>query len=279
MKRTVFFISDGTGITAETLGHSLLTQFDRVQFENITIPYVDTVKKAETIVKKINSIAVKEKQKPIIFSTLVNPKIKALFADSKGLLMDFFTTFIDSLQQELKIPATPHIGRMHGLVDYKAYMMRIEAVNYALSHDDGLRAQNYEQADIILVGVSRCGKTPTCLYLALQFGLYAANYPFTEDDMNDLDLPQSLQMHRAKLFGLSIDPKRLSLIREERRANSKYASLEQCQREVCKVEQFFEKRKIPFLSTTTRSIEEIASSILTIMSLKRRLNDGEQHYN
>lgn len=277
MKRTVFFISDGTGITAETLGYSLLTQFDNVQLEPVTVPYVDTLTKAKNVVKKINTLAKKEKQKPIIFSTLVNQKIKSVIAESEGLLLDFFSTFIDALQKELKVTATPHIGRMHGLVDYKAYMMRIEAVNYALSHDDGLRPQNYDQADVILVGVSRSGKTPTSLYLALQFGLYAANYPFTEDDMDKNDLPASLQGYQSKLFGLTIDPKRLNLIREERRANSQYASLAQCQREIKKIEKLFETRKIPYLSTTTRSIEEIASSILTIMGLKRRLAEGEHH--
>ena len=146
MKRTVFFISDGTGITAETLGYSLLTQFDNVQLNHVTVPYVDTLAKAKTVVKKINTIAKEEKQKPIIFSTLVNPKIKSVIAESQGLLLDFFSTFMDRLQNELKVAPTPHIGRMHGLVDYKSYMTRIEAVNYALSHDDGLRAENYEQA-------------------------------------------------------------------------------------------------------------------------------------
>lgn len=273
MKRTVFFISDGTGLTAETLGHSLLTQFDNLHFDNVTIPYIDTVKKAKAAVKKINSAAELDEERPIVFSTLVNPSIRSVIATSNGLLLDFFKTFIDSLELELKMPPTPHIGRMHGLVDYKAYMMRIEAVNYSLSHDDGLRPQNYDQADLILVGVSRCGKTPTSLYLALQFGLFAANYPFTEDDMGDLKLPDSLKSYHAKLFGLSIDPMRLHLIRQERRANSRYASLAQCKLEVQKVEQFYHREKIPFLSTTTRSIEEIASSILATLGLKRRLGE------
>lgn len=277
MKRTVFFISDGTGITAEALGHSLLTQFEQVQFANVTIPYVDSVSKAEAVVKQINSAAAKDGTKPIIFSTLVNAKIRTVLAKSQGLVLDLFKTFIDSLEAELQTTPTPYVGRMHGLVDYKAYMMRIEAVNYALSHDDGLRLQNYDQADLILVGVSRCGKTPTCLYLALQFGLYAANYPFTEDDMDNMNIPESLKPYQSKLFGLSIEPKRLHLIRQERRANSQYASLAQCQREVRKVEQFYETIKIPYLSTTTRSIEEIASSILTTMGLKRRFSEGEHH--
>lgn len=273
MKRTVFFLSDGTGITAETLGYSLLTQFEQIEFDKITLPYIDTIEKAQSAVDEINTAAKLDGQKPIIFSTLVDPAIKSLIESSGGLLLDFFTSFIGSLEKELKTPSTHHVGRMHGLVDYKAYMMRIEAVNYALSHDDGMRAQNYDLADLILVGVSRCGKTPTSLYLALQFGLYAANYPFTDDDMSDLKLPNVLEVHRPKLFGLSIDPMRLQLIRQERRPNSQYASLAQCELEVHKVEQFFQREKIPYLSSTTRSIEEIASSVLSTMGLKRRLSE------
>lgn len=273
MKRSIFFISDGTGITAETLGHSLLTQFDQVQFDHVTIPYIDTAQKAEDAVNKINLVADKEKQRPIIFSTLVNPSIRSIIATSKGLLLDFFKTFLDSLETELKTPTTQHVGRMHGLVDYKSYMARIEAVNYALNHDDGLGSQNYDQADLILIGVSRCGKTPTCLYLALQFGLLAANYPFTEDDLINSKLPPNLQPFHSKLFGLSIDPARLSLIRQERRPNSRYASLAQCKKEVVQVEGYFEREKIPFLSSTTRSIEEIASSIIATMNLKRRFGE------
>lgn len=277
MKRSVFFISDGTGITAETLGHSLLTQFDKVQFEPITIPYIDTLEKAKSTVAQINSCAKKEGVRPIIFSTLVNPKTRSLVEKSDGLFLDFFKTFLVSLEKELNIAPTPHIGRMHGLVDYKSYMMRIEAVNYALNHDDGLRPQNYDKSDLILVGVSRCGKTPTCLYLALQFGLFAANYPFTEDDINNANLPTGLLPYKSKLFGLSINPKRLHLIRQERRPNSRYSSLEQCQLEVRKAEDFFKSNNIPFLSTTTRSIEEIATSLIATLGIKRRLGDVEHH--
>jgi [pyruvate, water dikinase]-phosphate phosphotransferase / [pyruvate, water dikinase] kinase len=273
MKRTVFFISDGTGITAETLGDSLLTQFEQIQFDKITIPYIDTPEKARLAVEQINAAATQDGWQPIVFSTLVDPATRTLVQTCRGLFLDFFTTFIGALERELQMPSTHHVGRMHGLVDYKAYMTRMEAVNYTLSHDDGLRSQNYDDADLILVGVSRCGKTPTSLYLALQFGLYAAIYPFTADDMGNLVLPDILKVHRTKLFGLSIDPVRLQLIRQERRPNSQYASLAQCQEEVRKVEQLFQRENIPFLSSTTRSIEEIASSVLSTMGLKRKLSE------
>lgn len=270
MKRTVFFISDGTGITAETLGHSLLTQFADIPFEKITVPYIDTPTKAEETVLQINHTA-EHGLKPLIFATLVNPEIRTILAKSKGLLFDFFKTFLDPLEAELQTRSSHSIGRMHGMVDYNAYMTRINAVNYALSHDDGLSTQNYSKADLILMGVSRCGKTPTCLYLALQFGLYAANYPFTEEDMGNPGLPQALTAYRAKIFGLTIEPERLHKIREERRPNSRYSSTVQCHDEIKKMEALLIKEKIPYLNTTTRSIEEIATSILAKLNIKRRL--------
>lgn len=271
MKRTIFFISDGTGITAETLGHSLLTQFEQIQFEKITIPYVDTSEKAQAVIEQINQTAMRDGVRPLIFATLINPEIRSLIASSQGMLFDFFKTFIDPLEAELKVRSSYNIGRMHGVVDYNAYMTRINAVNYTLSHDDGISTQNYGKADLILVGISRCGKTPTCLYLAMQFGIFAANYPFTEDDMNNLKLPTILQQFRQKLFGLTIDPVRLHAIRHQRRPHSNYSSAEQCELEVKKVEKLFNAEKIPYLSSASRSIEEIATSILATMKIKRRL--------
>lgn len=271
MKRTVFFVSDGTGITAETLGHSLLTQFEQIQFEKITVPYVDTPQKAQAVIDRIDQTATQDGTRPLIFATLINPEIRALIATSKGLLFDFFNAFLDPLETELNSRSSHSIGRMHGVVDYNAYMTRINAVNYTLSHDDGLSTQNYGKADLILVAISRCGKTPTCLYLAMQFGIYAANYPFTEEDLENLNLPPILQQHRSKLFGLTIDPSRLHAVRQQRRPHSVYASLEQCQFEVKKVEKLFQRENIPYLSSTARSIEEIASSILVTMGIKRRL--------
>lgn len=272
MKRTVFFISDGTGITAETLGHSLLTQFSHIEFDFVTIPYVDNAEKANAVIKQINEAAKKTHFRPLIFATLINPEIRKIITTCDGLLLDFFNTFINPLETELKTQSSPSVGRTHGLVDYTAYNTRIDAVNYALSHDDGVSTKNYNHADLILIGVSRSGKTPTCLYLALQFGIFVANYPFTEDDMTVLKLPDFLAQNRHKLFGLTIDKHRLHDIRSERRANSNYASLKQCEYEIEKVEALFQKEKIPFLSTTTRSIEEIATTILATTGVKRRLH-------
>ena len=270
MKRTVFYISDGTGITAKALGRSLLTQFENQEFTEISIPYVKDVAATKQAVDQIKQAFIQDGYKPLLFATLVNPTIHTMLSKSDGLLLDFFQTFIEPLEIELGRKSSHTIGRTHGLQNYENYMTRINAVHYALNNDDGSNIRNYEQADFIIVGVSRCGKTPTCLYIALQFGLNAANYPFTEEDMNELTIPNFLQPFRNKLFGLTIDANRLHKIREERRPNSPYSSLKQCKYEIDCVEVLFRKEKIPFLNTTTRSIEEISTEILSITGVGRK---------
>ena len=271
MKQTVFFISDGTGITAETLGHSLLSQFEQVEFEQITIPYVDTEEKALAVINQINTCAQQSGQKPLVFATLVSPVIRKHINSCHGVLMDFFNTFIGPLEQILQVKSSHHVGRTHGMLNYDTYKSRMDAVNYSLTTDDGMNIKQFESADIILIGVSRCGKTPTCLYLALQFGIYAANYPFTDDDMDKMSLPSFLAIHHEKLFGLTIKSKRLQSIRNERRPNSNYASAEQCEKEIQSMEKLFRRENIPFLDATVHSIEELSTSILAMTGLKRRL--------
>jgi [pyruvate, water dikinase]-phosphate phosphotransferase / [pyruvate, water dikinase] kinase len=270
MKRYVFMISDGTGITAENLGSSLLTQFENIEFEKVTIPYVDTVKKAEETVDYINVCFAETEIKPLVFITLINPKIAQAIKKAKARVFDLFNTFLGPLEHELKTKSSYTVGRTHGVANPQSYFHRIEAVEYALSHDDGIKIRDYDDADIILIGVSRCGKTPSCLYMALHFGVLAANYPFTDEDLSALILPESLRNYKHKLFGLTIDPERLQHIRTERRPNSKYASAEQCRREIAEIEALYRKEKIPFINSTRYSIEEIATRILAIAGIKRR---------
>lgn len=262
MKRTVFYISDGTGITARAFGRSLLTQFEHCEMEETTLSYVNNLDKASEAIDKINRSFTESGQRPLIFATLVDAEIHAALGKSHGLLMDFFHSFIGPLEEELGRQSSHSIGRTHGVQDSKEYLSRISAVNYTLDSDDGNNVRHYDQAKFILLGVSRCGKTPTSLYVAMQFSLKVANYPFTSDDMYPLKLPDFLQKQREKLIGLSIDPHRLHQIRTERRAKSQYAKLSQCQEEVEKVEQLFRQERIPFIDTTSLSIEEIATWII-----------------
>lgn len=271
MKRTVFFISDGTGITAETLGHSLLAQFDAIDFEQITIPYVNTEARARDAVARINKAAAADGSAPIVFDTIVNEDVRRELAGSKGYMIDIFSSFLKPLEKALGAASSYSVGKSHSIVNNQNYNLRIDSVHFALDNDDGARTRHYDLADVILVGVSRSGKTPTCLYLALQFGVKAANYPLTEDDLDDLDLPKVLKEHRSKLFGLSIEPERLAAIRTERKPNSKYASIQQCESEVRGAEAIFNRYGIPFINSTHASIEEISTMIIEAAGLKRRL--------
>jgi len=270
LKRTVFFVSDGTGITAETLGRSLLAQFESMTFEEVTVPFVDTLEKAAHLVREINKVAEIEGSRPIIIDTIVDKSIRAEIAQANGYMMDVFETFVDRLQDELCSKPVNAVGKSHSITNNKTYNIRIDAVHFALDNDDGAKTRYYDKADLILVGVSRSGKTPTSLYMALQFGIFVANYPLTEDDFDDLRLPASLREHKRKIFGLTIDPDRLSAIRNERRANSTYASLNQCQMETRAVEAMFNRENVPYIQTTHLSIEEISTRIMAQVGIKRR---------
>lgn len=259
--RTVFFVSDGTGITAETFGHSVLTQFD-LKFKQIRLPFIDTIEKAYEAVRKINDAFDVEGNRPIVFSTLVQAELASVVFKSKGLHMDLIQTFVAPLEQELGVKSTHSVGRSHNIADTEEYKNRIEAINYSLAHDDGQSNKNLSTADVILVGVSRSGKTPTTLYLAMQYGIKAANYPLIPDDFERGKLPSALPEFKGKIFGLSIAPERLSEIRNERRPGSKYASLENCRYEVNEAEAMMKREGIRWLSSTAKSIEEISTTIL-----------------
>lgn len=271
MNRTVFFLSDRTGITAETLAHSLLTQFEGVIWNKVSCPYVDTRAKARAVVAQINAAAERDGARPLLFSTLIDPAIREEIAVTNGLLIDFFDTFIQPLEAELGMRSTHAAGRSHGLGNYSTYKARIDAVNYALAADDGLNPHIYPQADIVLVGVSRSGKTPSCLYLALQYGIHAANYPLTEEDLAAPQLPESLAASRDRLFGLTITADRLYQIRQERKPDSRYASRAQCELEIAQAESLFRHEGIRFIDTSAMSVEEIVTTILHQTGLQRRL--------
>lgn len=272
MKRVAFFLSDRTGITAEMMGHSLLTQFEPVEFEQTHLPFIDSVEKAEEAVKQINAAAERHGNKPLLFSTLIDKDVRQVIAQSAGVLFDLFNTFSPLLEDELGMPSTDAVGRAHGMGVYSTYKARIDAINFSLTNDDGVSLRQFPEADIILLGVSRSGKTPTCLYLALQYGILAANYPLIDGDLESTRLPDVLEPYRNKLFGLTINPERLHQIRKERRPDSRYAEYQQCQYEVTAVEKIYRAQQIPFLDTSAVSIEEIATTILHTCGLKRKLH-------
>ena len=270
-RRTVFFLSDGTGITAQMLGHSLLTQFEGVEFNQVTLPFVDTSDKAEESVARIEAEHAKGNGQPIVFSTLVNQDLREVVRRANALFIDFFETFIDPLEAGLGVKSSHTIGRSHSAINQKVYQQRMEAINFSMAHDDGASHRELNQADVILVGVSRSGKTPTSLYLAMQFGVKAANYPLIPEDFDRRRLPEALLSHRSKLYGLTIAPERLHEIRQERRPGSKYADLANCRHEVSEAESLMKREGIHCLNSTTKSIEEIATTILRELRIARQV--------
>ncbi|MGE0483257.1 MAG: pyruvate, water dikinase regulatory protein [Gammaproteobacteria bacterium] len=267
MKRRVFFISDRTGITAETLGASLLTQFPDIEFLRHHIPFVTNELAARAALANIARRTADDSEPPLVFSTLTDPAVQRIVAASSPFVFDLFGTFIEPLEAALGCASSHTAGRMHGIGDSSAYERRVSALNYTLGHDDGLSPRDLDEADLVLVGVSRCGKTPTCLYLAMHYSLRAANYPLTDDDFENNVLPRILRPCRDKLYGLTIVPEQLSRIRRERRPHGDYSTLARCRAEVHQAEALFRTENIPFLDTTTVSIEEIAATIVRDMGL------------
>ena len=270
-KRTAYFISDRTGITAEMLGHSLLTQFDMVDFNEVTLPFVDSVEKARIAVQQIETQGAADGARPLVLSTLVNQQVSAVIAKAHALFLDCFDIFIRPLEKELGVPASHAVGLSHSANDAANYLNRIEAVNYSLSHDDGVSTRDLADANVILMGVSRCGKTPTCLYLAMQFGIRAANYPLSPEDFSNMQLPGQVRNLRRKLYGLTIKPPRLQQIRGEQQPGSAYATLANCEFEIREAEMLMRHEGIPFLDATSKSVEELATTILHEAKLVRRV--------
>ena len=271
IKRSVFFISDGTAITAETLGHSLLAQFPHVDFDIHIIPYITSEEAAMNVVAEINRRSEQDGELPLVFDTLIDPYARDIINTANAVNLDVFEGLIGKLSEVLGTAPTTLVGQTHAVTDSESYKARIDAVHFALDNDDGARTRHYDKADLILIGVSRSGKTPTSIYLSLQFGIRGANYPLTEEDLDDNRLPSVLKAHKHKLFGLMIDAERLVAIRTERKANSRYASFSQCQMELRAVEGIYISEGIKYLNVSEMSIEEISTRVLQMTGLKRRI--------
>ncbi len=269
IERTVFIVSDSTGITAETFSHAVLSQFDQIAFQAIRLPFIDSIEKADAAARRIAQKSDEGGPPPLVFSTLVDPELADCIRQVPCIFLDLFGAFVQNLEEILGVKSSRSVGRSHTNGRSEQYNNRIEAINFSLAHDDGQTIRGLEQADVILVGVSRCGKTPTSLYLAMQYAVKAANYPLIPEDFDRGALPATLLPYRRKLFGLSIQPERLAEVRHERRPHSAYASLKQCRDEVAEAERLMRMENIPWLSTTTRSIEEISTKILDEVGLDR----------
>ncbi|MFC6591464.1 pyruvate, water dikinase regulatory protein [Deinococcus lacus] len=263
-ERVVVVVSDHTGITAESMARALLAHFPQQNLRYLLRPFVDSVAKANDLVRELNQLS---QQSPgtLLFSTVNEPDVLAAVAQAPAVHYDLLSHNLALLEAELGQPAVRQPGGVHDMADSQKYLGRMEALDFALATDDGVGDRQYGQSDVILIGVSRAGKTPTSLFLALQHGIRASNYPLAEDDFESVALPKPLEPYRSKLFALTIDPRRLHAIRTQRKAGSQYASLEQCEFEVRRAERLFQQWNIPVRDTTSSSVEEIATGILSLL--------------
>lgn len=272
--RPVFIVSDGTAITAETLAHSVMVQFPDLVYDQQRIPFIDTPEKAHQVAKRIERTLNETGVRPLVFSTFVDPEIsKEFLKTAPGFQVELFRSFVGPMERELGMKSTHTVGATHKIRNEERYNKRIAAIDYTLTHDDGQTNRGLDQAEVILVGVSRSGKTPTSLFLAMQFGIKVANYPLIPEDFDRGELPPALEPLRDKLFGLSIKPERLSEIRNERRPGSHYASIENCRKEIEDAEELMRRNGIEWLNSTTKSIEEIAATIIAKQHLEKLGNN------
>ena len=263
----VFILSDRSGLTAETICHTLLSQFPAIEFHQEALPFIENRDQLEQAIARINRVAADSGKRPLVFTTFAKQENQKLAATANAEIFNLFEPFIGRMENALQQSASQLVGKAHGMADLAQYGRRISAVNYALHCDDGLHRRDYQRATVILIGVSRCGKTPTSLYLALHFGFYAANYPLTEEDFVRDALPEEILAHRDKVFGLTIDPLRLQQIRSERRPDSHYASLHQCREEVRMAQALFQRYRIKYCDSTAYSVEELGSTVKHRMEL------------
>ncbi|MFJ6653289.1 pyruvate, water dikinase regulatory protein [Microbacterium sp. NPDC091313] len=265
--RAVYFVSDSTGITAETLGSALLANFPGVGFRRHTVPFVDTVEGARAVVADIDRDRVSGRA-PIVFATVKSPGVRQELARAGAVIVDLLAGHLTELEQALGTTASEQLGQYHGVGDMEHYFARMRAVEYAIEHDDGQSVRALDQADVVMIAPSRCGKTPTTMYLALQYGLRVANYPLTDDDFPTDGLPRAVAPYTHRCFGLTTTPLRLSQVRHERRPDSRYASLAQCTLELRRAEDLYRRNRVPFLNSATKSVEEMSAVILQSMKLR-----------
>ncbi|TAM11288.1 MAG: kinase/pyrophosphorylase [Nevskiaceae bacterium] len=269
VQRDVFFLSDGTGITAETLGNALLTQFEGCTFEKTTLPFIHSVERAHSVVEYLRQVEKTSGERPIVFSTTTSNAIRDELRAAPVLFIDLFDSMLPAIEAELGVKSTHAQGRAHSLADGNRYDARMAAVNYAMEHDDGQSVRDLPRADVVLIAPSRCGKTPTSIYLALQYGIFAANFPLTEDDLTELRLPRSIATYSGKLFGLTSAIERLHEVRSERRPGSTYSSVSQCAFELRQAEQLYRRHGIPYVNSEHMSVEEIAATVMQERGLRR----------
>jgi regulator of PEP synthase PpsR (kinase-PPPase family) len=265
----VFFLSDSTGISAETMGNALLIQFPDTRFERTLFPFITTVEEARRVVAVLDE-AMEGPVTPLVFTTAADDTVRLELARTRAPIIDFFDIHMGRVEEILGLRGLHEAARLHGVGDIRSYNNRMAAVEFTIEHDDGQSVRGLEKADIILIAPSRCGKTPTSMYLALQHGLFVANYPLVDEDLEQADLPGLLRSYESRCVGITTTVERLSRVRNERRPNSRYASVEQCRWELRRAGELYAAHRVPVIDSSSRSVEEMATLIVQIVTKNRK---------
>ena len=265
----VFFLSDSTGISAETMGNALLIQFPDLHFDRTLFPFITTVDEARRVVAILDE-AMEGPVTPLVFTTAADDVIRQELAATRAPVIDFFDIHMSRVEEVLGRQGLHEAARLHGVGDIRSYNTRMAAVEFTIEHDDGQSVRALEKADVILIAPSRCGKTPTSMYLALQHGLFVANYPLVDEDLERADLPGLLGDHVSRCVGLTTTVERLSRVRNERRPDSRYASPEQCRWELRRAGELYAAHRVPVIDSSSRSVEEMATLIVQTLTKNRK---------
>jgi [pyruvate, water dikinase]-phosphate phosphotransferase / [pyruvate, water dikinase] kinase len=265
----VFFLSDSTGISAETMGNALLIQFPDLRFDRTLFPFITTVEEARRVVALLDE-AMDGPVTPLVFTTAAVDTIRHELARTRAPVIDFFDIHMSRVEEVLGSRGLHEAARLHGVGDIRNYNDRMAAVEFTIEHDDGQSVRALEKADVVLIAPSRCGKTPTSMYLALQHGLFVANYPLVDEDLDRNDLPGLLGDHVSRCVGLTTTVERLSRVRNERRPNSRYASAEQCRWELRRAADLYAANRIPVIDSSSRSVEEMSTLIVQTLTKNKK---------
>ena len=265
----VFFLSDSTGISAETMGNALLIQFPELTFDRTLIPFISTPEEAREVVAQLDE-AMRGPVPPLVFTTAAVDAVREELLKTTAPIIDFFGIHMTNVESQLGARGLHEARRLHGVGDVRRYNDRMAAIEFAMEHDDGLGTRGLDRADVVLIAPSRCGKTPTAMYLALQHGLFVANYPLVDEDLETTDLPRPVKALRDKCFGLTTTVSRLHRVRQERRPDSRYSSQAQCRTELTAAGAMYARHRLPVIDTSAASVEEIAAIVIQTLARERR---------
>ncbi|MBL8482201.1 MAG: kinase/pyrophosphorylase [Rhodocyclaceae bacterium] len=266
--RSVFYVSDGTGLTAEVLGHALLAQFPGLNARELRLGGIDSFERLYAAVDQVKSAGEADGVPPLVFATLVHEEWAQALEALDCEFFDLFDMFLGRMEGALGQTSHRLMRDPEDVVAVCDLRARMEAINFALAHDDGVTDARLGEAEVILIGVSRSGKTPTCLYLAMQHAVKAANYPLIPEDFDRGRLPPALSAVRDKLFGITVAPQRLAQVRSQRRPGSQYAALENCRQELEAARAMMQAENIPWVDSTALSVEELSAAILKARGIK-----------